>query len=113
MPGSGFFWAKVSPLLSVRRMVPSVRARKPVRRLMNQPAANCSLQLDSTGVKATRVKVAPPSFERRATQPPAAKTASGSMACTSERLVKVPLSSPLHVVPPSVVRSSVPKSPAA
>ena len=81
--------------------------------MTNQPAANCSLQLDSTGVKATRVKVAPPSSERRATQPPAAKTDWASMAWTSVRLVKVPLSSPLHVAPPSVVRSSVPKSPAA
>ena len=35
------------------------------------------------------------------------------MAWTSLRFVNVPLSSPLHVAPPSVVRNSVPKSPAA
>ena len=97
----------------MRRTVPSVSARKPVCRLTNQPAANGSLQLDSTGVKATRVKVLPPSSERRATQPPAANSESASIAWTSVRSVKVPLSRPLQVVPPSVVCSSVPKSPAA
>src|SRR5262245_22202351 len=113
VPGSGFFWAKVSPLLSVRKTVPSVSRRKPVWRLTNQPATSCSLQLDSTGVNATRVNVAPPSSERRATQPPPANSALPSIAWTSVRFVNVPLSRPVQVAPPSLVRSNVPKSPAA
>ena len=80
---------------------------------MNQPAANCSLQLDSTGVKATRVKVAPPSSERRATQPPAAKTELGVDGLDLGQVGEGAAQQPLHVAPPSVVRKSVPKSPAA
>jgi hypothetical protein len=71
------------------------------------------VQVDSTEVKATRRNVAPPSSDRRATQPPPANSESPSIACTVLRSVNVPLSRPLHVEPPSVVRSSVPKSPAA
>ena len=84
-----------------------------MRSSTNQPVASCSLQLDSTGVNATRVNVRPPSSERRATQPPAANRESASMACTSLRPVCVPAGRPVQEAPASSVRSSVPKSPAA
>ena len=74
---------------------------------------SCALQLDSTGANAIEVNVWPPSIERRATQPPPATTVLASTAWTMLRPWKVPTGRPLQVAPPSVVFSSVPKSPAA
>ena len=71
--------------------------------LTNQPAASCSRQLDSTGVNANRLNVAPRSSERRATQPPPANTESRSMAWISVSPVNPPFNSPVHAAPASVV----------
>ncbi len=81
--------------------------------MTNESEVSCARQLDSTGVNDIAVKLLPPSTDRRATQPPPAKTVSASSACTSVRFCSVPTGSPLQLVPPSVVFSSVPTSPAA
>ena len=81
--------------------------------LTHQAAASGSVQLDSTGVNATRTPVTPPSSERRPTQPPPANTEFASIAWTSVRFVNVPELTPVQVDAAVAVRRIVPKSPTA
>ena len=59
------------------------------------------------------MKVFPPSSERRRAQSPPMTTVLESMARTVTSGAVIPVGSPSQVAPPSSVRSSVPKSPAA
>ncbi len=81
--------------------------------MTNHAAASGCGQLVSTGVNFTRVKVLPPSSERRATQPPPANSEVALIAWTSDRSVNVPDERPVQVVPPSAVDRIVPNAPTA
>jgi hypothetical protein len=76
-------------------------------------AASGEEQRSSVGVNGSRWNVRPPSSERRSTQPPPTTSESGVISARSVRSAVTPVRRPAQVAPPSSVRSTAPKSPAA
>ena len=71
LPGIAVLREKLAPPSPVASSVPSCSSRKPTSPVGNDIDWMPCLQRSSLGVNGSRWKVAPPSSERRAEQPPA------------------------------------------
>jgi hypothetical protein len=97
----------------VRKTLPSSVSTKPTLGFGNAKDSIALTHPMSDAVHGRRVKVAPPSSERRSAHPPPTITVSGLIARTRVSSPVKPVRSPIQVPPPSSVRKRVPNPPTA